>query len=88
LVAPDSPEGTVTPAHPRTIHYSVSAEAQETDDHKLTGREILERAGFTPGDEYKLTRDDGGKEIGLEEEVPIHEGEAFTATFRGVTPTS
>jgi hypothetical protein len=81
-------EGTVTPAHPRTIHYSVSAEAQETDDHKLTGREILERAGFTPGDEYKLTRDDGGKEIGLDEEVPIHEGEAFTATFRGVTPTS
>lgn len=88
MAAPDSPEGTVAPAHPRTIHYSVSAEPQETNDHKLTGREILERAGFTPADEYKLTRDDGGKEISLDEEVPIREGEAFTATFRGVTPTS
>jgi hypothetical protein len=71
-----------------TIHYSVSAEAQVTDEHKLTGREILELAGFTPADDYRLTRDSGGKEIGLNEEVPIHDGEAFTAIYRGITPTS
>jgi hypothetical protein len=72
----------------KTIHYSVSGEPQETTERKLNGRQILERAGFTPADDYRLTRDDGGKEIGLADEVPIHEGEAFTATFRGVTPTS
>ena len=72
----------------KTIHYSVSGEPQETTERKLTGRQILERAGFTPAEDYRLTRDDGGKEIGPTDEEPIHEGEAFTATFRGVTPTS
>jgi hypothetical protein len=78
----------VAAAHERIIHYSVSAEPQETDEPKLTGRQILERAGFTPADEYKLTRDPSGKEIGPDEEVSIHANEAFTATFRGITPTS
>jgi len=72
----------------KTIHYAVSGEPQETSERKLTGRQILERAGFTPAEDYRLTRDDGGKEIGLIDEEPIHEGEAFTATFRGPTPTS
>lgn len=81
-------KGAVAAANRKTIHYSVSAEPQETDEHKLTGREILERAGFSPADEYKLTRDPSGTEVGLDEVVPIHQGEAFTATFRGPTPTS
>ena len=72
----------------KVIHYSVSGEPQETTERKLTGRQILERAGFTPGEDYRLTRDDGGKEIGLTDDEPIHEGEAFTATFRGPTPVS
>lgn len=80
--------GVIAVTHSKTIHYSVSAEPQATDEHKLSGRQILERAGFTPADEYKLTRDPSGTEIGLEETVPIHEDEAFTATFRGPTPTS
>jgi hypothetical protein len=88
MTAGEGGEGAVAPAHPKTIHYTVSAEPQETDERKLTGREILEGAGFTPADDYKLTRDPSGTEIGLDEEVPIHEDEAFTATFRGVTPTS
>lgn len=71
-----------------TVHYTVNAEPQETTERKLTGRRILEDAGFTPATDYRLTRNDGGKEIGLEDEEPIHEGEAFTATFRGVTPVS
>jgi hypothetical protein len=83
-----SPQRPLAAAPAKTIHYTVSAEPQDTDEHKLAGREILERAGFNPADEYKLTRDPSGKEVGLEEEVPIHEGEAFIATFRGITPTS
>lgn len=78
----------MTAAPTKAIHYTVSAEPQETDEHKLAGNQILERAGFTPAGQYKLTRDPSGKEIRLDEEVPIREGEAFTATFRGVTPTS
>lgn len=72
----------------KVIHYSVSGEPQETVEHKLSGRQILEKAGFTPPEDYKLTSDPSGHEIGLDDEEPIHPGEAFTATFRGVTPTS
>jgi DNA-binding LacI/PurR family transcriptional regulator len=72
----------------KIIHYIVSGEPQETTERKLAGRQILERAGFTPAEDYRLTRDDGGKEIGLTDLEPIHGNEAFTATFRGPTPTS
>lgn len=72
----------------KVIHYSVNGEQQQTTERKLTGHEILTTAGFTPAEDYRLTRNDGGKEIGLDNQEPIHEGEAFTATFRGVTPVS
>lgn len=72
----------------KTIRYEVNGEPQVTQEHKLTGRQILERAGFTPAEDYSLTRNEGNKAIGPDEEVPIHEGETFTATFRGPTPTS
>ena len=82
-------ETTASDAHdPKVIHYTVNGEAQETRERKLTGRQILEGAGFEPVDDYRLTRNDGGKEVGPNEKEPIHEGEAFTATFRGVTPVS
>lgn len=73
---------------PSVINYSVNGEPQETTERKLTGRQILENAGFTPAEEYRLTRNDGGKEIGPDDEEPIHEREAFTATFKGITPVS
>lgn len=74
--------------HDKVIHYTVNAEPQETDQHKLTGREILEHAGFKPAEEHILTRKKGGKEIGLNDTEPISEGEAFIVKFRGPTPTS
>jgi hypothetical protein len=70
------------------IHYTVNAEPQETTARKLTGRQILENAGFTPAEDYELTRNDGGKVIGPDHGEPIHEGEAFTAKFTGPTPVS
>jgi hypothetical protein len=73
---------------PKVIHYLVNAEPQETTEKKLTGREILSNAGFSPTEDYRLTRNEGGKLIGLDEQVTIREGEAFTATFQGPTPTS
>jgi hypothetical protein len=76
------------PGHDKVIHYTVNAEPQETEEHKLTGREILENAGFKPAEDHILTRNKGHKEIGPDDKWPISEGEAFTAKFRGITPTS
>ena len=45
----------------------------------LTVHEILASAGFTPVEEYELTRDGA---------QPIEFGERFTATFTGPTPVS
>jgi hypothetical protein len=73
----------------KTIHYTVNAEPQETEHLKLTVRQILVNAGFQPAEDYDLTRDNGHHKLpDLDEEVPIHEGESFTATFKGPTPTS
>jgi hypothetical protein len=72
----------------RVIHYTVNADDQQTTTKKLTGRQILENAGFTPGEDHVLTRAKGGKEIGLDAEEAISEGEAFLAKFRGITPVS
>jgi hypothetical protein len=72
----------------KITHYSVNAEPQETRKHKLTGREILDNAGFKPAEDHILTRNKGHKEIGLDDEESISEGEAFTAKFRGITPVS
>jgi hypothetical protein len=72
----------------KVINYSISAEPQQTEEHRLTGREILERAGFSPAEDYTLTRDDGNKVINLDDRESIHQDERFTATFKGITPTS
>lgn len=82
------PQTHTTARPPKVIHYRVNAEPQETRERQLSGRQILERAGFTPAEDYRLTRNDGGKEIGLDERESIRPGEVFTATFRGITPVS
>jgi hypothetical protein len=77
------------PSTHRQITYFVNGEPQPTSEHKLTVRQILENAGFAPAEEYKLIRDEGHHEYrNYEEEVPLHEGERFTAIFQGPTPTS
>jgi hypothetical protein len=74
---------------PRTVTYYVNGEAQTTTKDKLTVRETLTAAGFTPVEEYRLTRDNGHHVYSdYDEEVPLHDGERFTATFLGPTPTS
>ena len=56
---------------------------------KLTVREILTLAEFTPVEGYNLTRDsDGHKYTSLDDEVPVEHGDKFTATYKGVTPAS
>ena len=56
---------------------------------KLTVREILTIAGFTPVEDYELTRDvDSHKFTSLDEKVPVENGELFTATHKGPTLAS
>ncbi len=76
-------------AKPKTIRYFVNGEDQETDQRKLAVRTILTNAGMTPAEQYRLVRDNGNHTFpDLDQEVPLHEGERFTALFQGPTPTS
>ena len=79
------------------IKYFVNEEQIEHEFEKppgrkrfsLTVREILESAGFTSAEEWELTRDEDNHTFGsMDEEVPLENGERFTATFKGPTPAS
>lgn len=73
----------------RATTYYVNGERQETDEDKLTVREILDRAGFKPAEEYEVVRDHPHHVFtNPDEMVEIHRDERFTAVFRGPTPTS
>jgi hypothetical protein len=98
LRRPDLLESTVTETAeradgrgkpPKTISYFVNGESITTEERKLTVRVVLESAGFTPAVEYRLTRDDGNRRFDdYDEEISLRDGERFTATFLGPTPTS
>jgi hypothetical protein len=73
----------------KKLTYLVNGEKQVTSQHKLMVRVILADAGFDPVEQYKLERDEGHHVYAnYDEEVPLHEGERFTATYLGPTPTS
>ena len=79
------------------IKYFVNGEEeiasfQKSPDRQfftLAVREILNRAGFRPAEDYELTRDaDKHTYLSLDEEVPIQHGDRFTVTHKGATPAS
>ena len=73
----------------KSTTYYVNGEKQTTSDKKLKVETILSNAGFTPVSDYDLQRDNGNKIFSdLNEEIPIHDGEKFTALFKGTTPVS
>lgn len=73
----------------RFVRYFVNAEPQESAEHKRSVRQILEDAGFKPAEDYVLIRDEGDhKYTDLDESVPLHQDERFTAVYSGPTPTS
>lgn len=56
---------------------------------ELTVREILASAGFSPAEDYELTRDaDHHTYPSLDKKVSVENGEKFTATYKGPTPAS
>lgn len=75
--------------HDRTISLWINGEKYETSSHKLTVRQILEIGGFTPPEQYRLIRENGDKIFtDMNQELPIHEDERFTATYGGRTEVS
>jgi len=70
--------------------YLVNGEEQTTDKDELTVREILENAGFTPAEEYKLTSANPKEDFTgrYDESVKIHPNQRFSAKFQGPTPVS
>ncbi len=75
--------------HEHRLTYFVNGERQETHKKELTVHVILADAGFDRPKDYRLTRDEGNHVYEhYEQEVHLHEGERFTATYVGPTPTS
>jgi hypothetical protein len=75
--------------HHKTITFLVNGERLTTHKDELTVREILTAAGFTPVEQYRLTRDRGDHAYtDYDHKVELHEDERFTATYLGPTPTS
>jgi len=73
----------------KTITYAVNGEPLTTTEHNLSVHALLTAAGFTPVEDYRLTRDRGNHVYDdYDQEIPLQDGEKFTATFLGVTPTS
>jgi phenylalanyl-tRNA synthetase beta subunit len=73
----------------RMTTYFVNSEEQKTEEHKLKVRTVLEEAGFRQAENYDLTRDEGHHTYSnYDEEIPIHQSERFTATYKGPTPVS
>ncbi|OIQ77493.1 hypothetical protein GALL_408160 [mine drainage metagenome] len=69
--------------------YFVNGERFSTSEHKLTVRQILENAGFSSAEQFRLVRDNGSHPFtDYGTEVPIHDGERFTAIFIDPTQTS
>lgn len=72
------------------ITYFVNAERETTEAAELKVREILEKAGFKPADDWTLKSLDPKKDFDThyEEEVHVHEDQHFEALHKGPTPTS
>ncbi len=61
----------------------------EREVFTLSVRDILTLAGFTPVENFELTRDsDNQKFPSLDDEVPVEQGDKFTAKYNAPTPAS
>ena len=94
---PTDVEAAPTSQFEESLKYYVNGEeivheynkGSDREELKLSVREILTSAGFTPVEDYELTRDsDNQKFESLDAKVAVKFGERFTATHKGDTPVS
>ena len=85
------------PVPHEVVKYFVNGEQVEHTFEKPPQRkrfelkvsQILESAGFKPAEDYELTRDaDDHTYASVDEEVPVANGDRFTATYKAPTPAS
>jgi hypothetical protein len=73
---------------PRTIHYSVDGEPQETNEKTLTPRQIITDAGLDPNERYLVEiqgkHQKSYKDV-MNEPIHMHEGQKFVTVFTGPT---
>lgn len=73
-----------------TFDYTVDGEPQETDEHELTVRQILEGAGVNPSERY-LIELHGKDQVALRDvdaKVHMHERQKFITAFVGPVPVA
>lgn len=80
------------PAHPEhETEYEIDDEPQETTEHVLTARQILENAGIDPSNHY-LVEVQGDHQVSYkdnpETQIHIHEHQKFYSNKTGPTPVS
>jgi pyruvate/2-oxoglutarate dehydrogenase complex dihydrolipoamide dehydrogenase (E3) component len=75
-------------ALPRTIHYTVDGESQETTERTLTPRQIIIAAGLNPAERYlveiKGKHQESYKDA-MDTPIHMHEGQKFVTVFTGPT---
>jgi hypothetical protein len=75
----------------KVIHYTVDGDPQETTEHQLKVRQILEKAGLKPAADYYLVEYEGKAEKrfeDLDKEIHMHDGQVFVGVRRGPVPVS
>ena len=76
---------------PKTIHYTVDGEPQETTERTLTPRQIIIAAGLNPSERY-LVEIKGKHQVSYKDamDTPIHmhENQKFVTVFTGPTPVA
>lgn len=74
-----------------TFNYTVDDEAQSTDLHEMTPREILTKAGIDPASHY-LVQIRGHERVSyenkLDEPIRMHQHMKFISISVGPTPVS
>lgn len=78
--------------HSKVIHYRVDDEPQESEKHKLTAMQIMEKAGVNPKTHYlTLLKPHGGDESYKDRPdavIHLHDGMRFITLLLGPTPVS
>src|SRR5262249_43170051 len=81
--------GTEQATRRKSVTYFVTGEEQTAIENQLTVRQILTAAGFTPVEQYRLTRAEGDHVYRDDApEVPLWEGAPLPPPPLGPTPTS
>lgn len=73
---------------PKTIHYELDGEPQETSERTLTARQIIINAGLDPSERYLVEiqgRHQKSYKDAMDEPIHMHEGQKFVTVFTGPT---